>query len=73
MLRLLETFSLPEVEPAPLDALQLDTISFDAVKHLRLSRVELRPPRLDLETDPHLLPAADQTPQDTDSMARLSA
>src|SRR5271155_2582137 len=45
VLRLLETFSLPEVEAAVLDALHLGTISFDAVKHLLLCRIERRPPR----------------------------
>jgi hypothetical protein len=29
-------------------------ISFDAVKHLLLCRIEQRPPRLDLENYPHL-------------------
>ena len=54
VLRLLETFSLPEVEQAIVDALHLGTISFDAVKHLLLCRIERRPPRLDLENYPHL-------------------
>lgn len=31
------------------DALQLGTISFDAVKHLMLGRIEQRSPPLDLE------------------------
>jgi len=53
-LRLLETFALSEVAMAIDDALRLGTISFDAVKHLLLGRIECRPPRLDLENYPHL-------------------
>jgi hypothetical protein len=53
-LRLLETFALDEVAAAIGDALRLGTISFDAVKHLLLGRIERRPPRLDLENYPHL-------------------
>src|SRR5664280_909943 len=54
VLRLLETFSVAEVERAILDALHLGTISFDAVQHLLLCRIERRPLRLDLENYPHL-------------------
>jgi hypothetical protein len=53
-LRLLETFALDEVAAAIEDALRLSTISFDAVKHLLLGRIERRPPRLDLDNYPHL-------------------
>jgi len=42
------------------DALRLGAISFDAVKHLLLCRIERRPARLDLENYPHL-PAAQVT------------
>ena len=72
VLRLLETFSLPEVERAILDALGLGTISFDAVKHLLLCHIERRPPRLDLENYPHLPLAEVQTTQAADYMALLS-
>jgi hypothetical protein len=72
VLRLLETFSLPEVEQAILDALHLGTIGFDAVKHLLLCRIERRPPRLDLENYPHLPLAEVQTTQAADYMALLS-
>jgi len=72
VLRLLETFSLPEVERAILDALHLGTISFDAVKHLLLCHIERRPPRLDLENYPHLPLAEVQTTQAADYMALLS-
>ena len=51
MLRLLETFSMGEVHSAVRDALRLGAVSFDAVKHLVLCRLEGRPPRLDLELE----------------------
>ena len=54
VLRLLETFSQQEVHAAVKDALRLGAISFDAVKHLLLCRLEGRPPRLDLELYPYL-------------------
>ena len=44
VLRLLETFSQQEVHAAAKDALRLGAISFDAVKHLVLCRLEGRPP-----------------------------
>ena len=72
VLRLLETFSLPEVEAAVLDALHLGTISFDAVKHLLLCRIERRPPRLDLENYPHLPLADVHITQAADYMTLLS-
>ena len=54
MLRLLENFSLEEVQSAVKDAIRLGALSFDAVKHLVLCRLEDRPPRLDLEFYPYL-------------------
>ena len=42
VLRLLETFSQQEVAAAAKDALRLGAISFDAVKHLVLGRLEGR-------------------------------
>ena len=72
MLRLLETFSLPEVERSILSALHLGTISFDAVKHLLMCHIERRPPRLDLENYPHLPLAEVQTTQAADYMTLLS-
>src|SRR6202789_471828 len=54
VLRLLETFAIEEVTRAVTDALHLGTVSFDAVKHLLLCRIERRPPRLDMENYPHL-------------------
>jgi hypothetical protein len=72
VLRLLETFSIQEVEQAIDDALHLGTIGFDAVKHLLLCRIDQRPPRLDLENYPHLPLADVQTTQAADYMALLS-
>ena len=54
VLCLLETFSQQEVAKAAKDAIRLGAISFDAVKHLVLCRLEGRPPRLDLELYPYL-------------------
>ena len=54
MLRLLESFKLEEVHTAVKDALRLGALSFDAVKHLVLCRLEGRPPRLDLELYPYM-------------------
>ena len=53
-LRLLESFRLQEVHAAIRDALRLGALSFDAVKHLVMCRMEGRPPRLDLELYPYL-------------------
>jgi uncharacterized protein YecE (DUF72 family) len=57
VLRLLEVFSLAEVQTAVQQALSLGAISFDAVKHLLLCAIDQRPPKLDLANYPHL-PAA---------------
>jgi hypothetical protein len=54
VLRLLEVFSLDEVQAGVCEALRLGAIGFDAVKHLVLCRVERRPARLDLEVYPYL-------------------
>src|SRR5271165_1283276 len=59
----------------PLDPdqpLGLGTISYDAVKHLLLCRIERRPPRLDLENYPHLPLARVHTTQAAEYMALLS-
>jgi hypothetical protein len=47
-LRLLATFDLAEVAFAVEDDSPLGTIRSDAVRHLRLCRIERRPPRLDM-------------------------
>ena len=54
VLRLMESFRKQEVHHAVRDALRLGAISFDAVKHLVLCRIDGRPPRLDLELYPYL-------------------
>jgi hypothetical protein len=48
-LRSIETFPQQEVTPAVEQTLQLRTISYDAVKHLLLDRIERRPPGVDME------------------------
>ncbi len=49
MLRLLETFPMTAVDGAVTDALRLGAISYDAVKHLALCRIERRPAKLGLD------------------------
>jgi hypothetical protein len=72
VLRLLETFPLHELTPVVEQALHLGTLSYDAVKHLLLCRVEQRPPRLDVENYPHLPLAEVQTTQPVDYMTLLN-
>ena len=71
VLRLLETFALEEVTAAIEDAMRLGAISFDAVKHLLLCRIERRPPRLDMANWPHLPLARVRTTQAADYMVLL--
>jgi transposase len=71
VLRLMETFALAEVTHAVEEALLLGTISFDAVRHLLLCRIERRPPRLDMENYPHLPMALVRTTQAADYMSLL--
>lgn len=54
VLRLLEHHELDVLHSAVKDALQIGAISFDAIKHLLLCRVERRPARLDLDVYPFL-------------------
>ena len=54
VLRLLECFPFETVTWAVGQALRLQAISFDAVKHLVLCRLERRPAHLDLTLYPHL-------------------
>jgi transposase len=72
VLRLMETFTIAEVTHAVEDALHLGTISFDAVKHLLLCRIERRPPRLDMQNYPHLPLARVRTTQAADYMSLLA-
>ena len=72
VLRLLETFSRQEVHTAVRDAIRLGALSFDAVKHLLLCRLEGRPPRLDLELYPYLPRVRVSTTSARDYMTLLS-
>ena len=72
VLRLLENFSHQEVHQAVKDALRLGALSFDAVKHLLLCRLEGKPPRLDLDLYPYLPRVTVKTTSATDYMALLS-
>ena len=72
VLRLLETFSQQEVDAAVRDAIRLGALSFDAVKHLLLCRLEGRPPRLDLELYPYLPRVRVSTTDARDYMSLLS-
>ena len=71
-LRLLESFRLQEVHAAIRDALRLGALSFDAVKHLVMCRMEGRPPRLDLELHPYLPRVRVNTTSAGDYMTLLS-
>lgn len=57
VLRLLETFSIAQVEQAIVQAHRLGVLRFDAIKHLLLCAIEQRPPKLDLTLYP-CLPSA---------------
>ena len=72
VLRLLENCSLEEVQSAVKDTLRLGALSFDAVKHLVLCRLEGRPPRLDLELYPYLPRVSVNTTSAGDYMTLLS-
>ena len=72
MLRLLETFSQQEVHAAVRDAIRLGALSFDAVKHLVLCRLEGRRSRLDLELYPYLPRVRVSTTSAQDYLSLLS-
>ena len=72
VLRLLENFSLEEVQSAVKDAIRLGALSFDAVKHLVLCRLEGRPPRLDLDLYPYLPRVRVSTTSTRDYMTLLT-
>ena len=72
VLRLMESFRLEEVHAAVRDALRLGALSFDAVKHLVLCRLEGRPPRLDLDLYPYLPRVRVNTTSAGDYMTLLS-
>jgi hypothetical protein len=67
----MENFALEEVTYAVEQALKLGAISFDAVRHLLLCRIERRPPRLDMANYPHLPLAQVHTTQAADYMTLL--
>ena len=73
VLRLMENFRKEEVHEGVRDALRLGAISFDAVKHLVLCRIEGRPQRLDLELYPHLPRVNVTTTSAGDYMALMPA
>jgi hypothetical protein len=54
VLRLMEAFNIQDVTAAVADAINRGALSFDAIKHLVLCRIERRPPRLDLTIYPYL-------------------
>ena len=58
VLRLMENFRTQEMYESVRDALRLGAISFDAIKHLVLCRIEGRPQRLDLELYPYTCPVS---------------
>jgi hypothetical protein len=51
---LLEVFRTTDVSAAVKEAIARGVLSFDAVKHLVLCRIERRPPRLNLRIYPYL-------------------
>ena len=72
VLRLIETFPLATVHGAVRDALHLNAISYDAVKHVALCRVEKRRPKLDVAAYPHLPVARVTTTSASSYMSLLS-
>ena len=72
MLRLMENFQKTEVHEAVRDALRLGAISFDAIKHLVLCRIEGRPQRLDLQLYPYLPRVTVTKTSASDYMALMS-
>ena len=72
VLRLIEHFAFAEVTAAVEQALVLNAIGFDAVRHLVLCRIERRPPRLDMANWPHLPLAQVATTRAADYMSLLS-
>jgi len=72
VLRLIESFPLATVHGAVRDALRLGAISYDAVRHLALCRIERRPAKLDLGAYPHLATTHVTTTSPSSYMSLLS-
>ena len=72
VLRLMENFRTQDVVEGVRDALRLGAVSFDAVKHLVLCRIEGRPRRLDLELYPYLPKVTVTTTSASDYMALMA-
>ena len=72
VLRLMENFRKEEVYGGVRDALRLGAVSFDAVKHLVLCRIEGRLQRLDLELYPYLPRVTVTKTSASDYMAPMS-
>lgn len=71
VLRLLEDFSLDEVRDAIRESFRLGAVAYDAIRILILSRLEKRPPRLDLELYPYLPKARVETTNPVSYLALL--
>lgn len=54
VLRLLETYSLEQLENGVKDALKLGVFNIESIKHLLLCRLDKRPPDLNMKEYPHL-------------------
>ena len=72
VLRLLETFTLPEVTHAVGEAIGMGATTFDAVKHLTMCFIERRTPRLDMANWPHLPKASVKTTKAADYASLVS-
>lgn len=72
ILRLMECFPTAVVQRAAQEALRLQAISFDALKHLVLCSIERRPARLDLHLYPHLPLAQVETTAVVDYLSLLT-
>jgi hypothetical protein len=68
----MEVFHPDDVSAAVREAITRGVISFDAVKHLVLCRIERRPPRLDLKIFPYLPRATVATTTAKDYLSLLA-
>lgn len=73
VLRLLENFSLAQVEQAIKQAVELGTIGFDAIKHLILCAIERLPAKLDLTLYPYLPRASVKSTEPRSYLSLLQA